>query len=930
MIENKTYQENTFIKLPLRFALIIPFALQILIIVGVIGWFSFRNGQHAINELSTQLRSEITIRIQERLRSFFELPEIVNKIQANAINSGMVNFGNISFSERYLFKQLKAFDFVSTTLLADEKEDNYLGIRRINADEIIIFTAKEPVTDLHLYSTDSQGNRGDHLKKINIPHYKTRPWYKAVKKSKSSIWTGVYQCIISGEPTIATAMPVIDSFGEIKAVVAAAFRFDHIHDYLKTLTISPNGLAFLLQRSGNLMTSSSSDEKGYLITKNKMLRVKANNSKNEIIKQASIYLEESFGGLKGIRGTHHKEFDVAGKKYYLQISEPGIENDNLDFLIVVVVPEDDFMDEIHKNTQMTVILCIAALITAIVIGILTARWVTNPILRLNRAAKEIAKGKWDKNIRINRNDELAELAISFNNMSNQLKDSFKTLEQRVKERTKELTDSNKQLNIATKKAELANKTKSDFLAGMSHELRTPMNAILGFSQLIHHDKTLKPEHRDHLSIIRRSGRHLLALINDVLDMSKVEAGKTTLNENNFNLHNMLDDLKNMLGLRAGKKGLALIVEYDDIPRYVRTDETKLRQVLINIIANAVKFTEKGRVQLSVCSKQLTINKEKALTDNCLVFTVKDTGPGIPKDEIDILFEPFVQSKTGKLNIEGTGLGLSISREFVQLMGGNIVVHSQVGKGTTFKFDIRAHPVDSRHIENKSNSCRQVALKPGQSRYKILIVDDNKDNRKLLFKILEPFGFKLYTASNGQEAVELWHKYQPDLIWMDIRMPVMDGYEAVKTIRGIEKNNPNLPKTIIIAQTASTFEDERAGILEAGCDDFLRKPYNERDIYDLMHRHMGICFIYEDAETKKSAQNKPKSINPREFSSIPDDILKRLEKFCVDADMENIETIINEITKINPDLANKLAALAENFEYGKIADLINKYNSRRKI
>ncbi|MDM8536391.1 two-component regulator propeller domain-containing protein [Desulfobacterales bacterium HSG17] len=479
----------------------------------------------------------------------------------------------------------------------------------------------------------------------------------------------------------------------------------------------------------------------------------------------------------------------------------------------------------------------------------------------------------------------------------------------------ELKQIEEYLRLSEKAADAANQAKSAFIANMSHELRTPMNAILGFSRLISHDKTLNPEHREHLSIIRRSGKHLLSLINDVLDMSKIEAGRTTVNENIFNLYDLLDDLKDMLGLRAEKKDLSLIVTYGpDIPQFIKTDEIKLRQVLINLIGNAVKFTQQGEIQLSV-------NSEKKITDYWLVFTVKDTGPGIEPDEMETLFKAFAQTKTGIQTQEGTGLGLSISQKFVQLMGGEIKVRSEVDKGTTFFFEIQIHLADAEEIESKTRTQKAISIKPGQPGYKILIVDDNNDNRNLLIKILEPFGFELYKASNGQIAVEIWQKHLPNLIWMDMRMPVMDGYEAVKTIRDMEKNNPKGTETIIIAQTASVLEEERTIIIEAGCNDFLRKPFRDSEIFELMHRHLNVQLVYEDADIKKYHENRPKTISSEDLSGIPDNILKRLKQAAINVDMEKTDEIINELCEINTDLANNLSELAADFEYGKIIKLI---------
>ena len=357
---------------------------------------------------------------------------------------------------------------------------------------------------------------------------------------------------------------------------------------------------------------------------------------------------------------------------------------------------------------------------------------------------------------------------------------------------------------------------------------------------------LSKEDRENINIINQSGSYLLTLINNILDLSKIETGKITLNVHNFDLYYLLKELEQLLHHNAEKKGLTLIFEVqNDVPQYIYTDETKLRQVLINLINNGIKFTSEGGVyvsviphQSSVISEDLKNNFQNGENKSTIIFEVSDTGAGIAKEEMDKLFEAFVQTQTGKHSHEGTGLGLHISRKFINLMGGDIEVNSQLGKGTTFRFEINVDVVDKNDLEIKTNLRHVIALKANQPRYKILIVDDIIANRLLLRKLLQPLGFELKEAINGKQAVEIWEEWQPDLIWMDMKMPIMDGYDATKQIKSTPKGN----RTKIIALTASVLEEEKAVILAAGCDDFVRKPFRDSNIFEAIKKNLGVEYI----------------------------------------------------------------------------------------
>ncbi|PSF39557.1 hybrid sensor histidine kinase/response regulator [Aphanothece hegewaldii CCALA 016] len=476
----------------------------------------------------------------------------------------------------------------------------------------------------------------------------------------------------------------------------------------------------------------------------------------------------------------------------------------------------------------------------------------------------------------------------------------------------------KQAEIALEKAkeaaEAANRAKSTFIANMSHELRTPLNAILGFAQLMQRSDTLPLEQQENVGIILRSGEHLLNLINQVLDLSKIEAGRINLNTHSFDLYRLLDDINDLFELKATEKGLQLIFDQSEqVPRYVCTDEIKLRQVLINLLNNAIKFTNSGGVALRVY-----VTKQEN-TNYILGFEVEDTGVGIPTDELSELFQAFVQTQSGKNSQEGTGLGLIISQKFISLMGGEIRVSSEVDQGTKILFNIQVQAVSEDDVENKIQAKKVIALAPNQPTYRILAVDDQPLNRQLLVKLLTPVGFEVQEAANGQQAIALWETWNPHLILMDMRMPVLDGYEATKQIKITTKGQA----TAIIALTASVLEEEKAIILSAGCDNFLRKPFREAEIFKMLADHLGVSYICESESVLKQTVScdQDNRLTVSEITALPTELLLELRQALLYVDLISINRLVEQIRTIDESLANSIQSYVDNFEYDKLLLLI---------
>ncbi|WP_052049617.1 response regulator [Leptolyngbya sp. KIOST-1] len=485
------------------------------------------------------------------------------------------------------------------------------------------------------------------------------------------------------------------------------------------------------------------------------------------------------------------------------------------------------------------------------------------------------------------------------------------------------------LRLARENADAANQAKSNFLANMSHELRTPLNTIIGFAQLIARDCQLDPQAQDYLAIISRSGEHLLALINDVLEMSKIEAGQLSLHVTTFDLSYLLSSLEAMLTLQAEAKGLRLRFDCDPaMPTYIATDEGKLRQVLINLLGNAIKFTQVGQVKLRVSALQplpVALAPAHPEAHGVLSFVVADTGPGIPAEDIHRLYEPFTQSTAGLQcstsghdpSHQGSGLGLPISQQFVQLMGGELSLETKLNHGSTFTFVLPVQQFERSPVFSAPSAAPIAGLADDQPPWRLLVVEDHPANRYLLVRLLASAGFDVQTAPDGHAAVRQAQAWRPHLIWMDIRMPGLDGYAATDQIRALHLD----PEPVIIALTASPFEEERAKILAAGCDDFVRKPFQMQGLLHKIAAYLPVRYRYGDSAAPGiDSPDAPEPAQPelrRWLQTMPADWQQALAQAAIAGSDDRLLELLGQLHHAPGGILQTLRGWAKNFEFDRI-------------
>lgn len=1088
-------------RLSLRVVLSLSSILQFGVVVGLVGGFSQIHRQQTINNLAQRLLDEVHEQTQQHLQFYTALPQQIVQLVADDIELGLIrpDAENLPLLNRYLLKRIQTFSPVSSIYVGNQQG------QLIGASSMLIGGKPSYLVEFtdgtsngqHFYAVDSSGKRTHQLSAAPYD-LRRRSWYQTVIKGAAG-WGEIeaFDEKANRGLTLTAIKPFHTATGQRAGVIAADLDLHQIDTFLQKLSIAQLGQVFILEPSGALVASSS-QQLTYTTIKGQVHRVVASSSDHPLMRLTVEQVERHLGSLNQIYHPEQFSFELQGQRHFVEIV-PWQDEFGLSWLIVAVIPESELTAQIHSSTHMTLLLSAIVMLVALGLSIFTVRWGVAPIQRLNQAAKDLAKGKWEKPITIDWADEVGELAQSMNQIAAQLQLTFsalhdsqqqltqfleavplgiclikpsgkisymnpiaqdllglpltanlslqtlsvkcqtqiagtgrpypieqlpamralngesitvedveihcnnqvvslemqalpvldaegkvryaivtlqnignrkqaekllaeynRTLGAQIAERTAELTHANLELERAKQAAETANSAKSAFLANMSHELRTPLNAILGFAQIMGRSPETTPEQQHNLRIINRSGEHLLSLINNLLDLSKIEVGRVDLAETCFNLMELLETIDTTLHQRAAAKGLQFqIITAPDVPRQIISDASKLRQVLINLIGNAIKFTEYGSVILRVKTEneqpetlkplKLIPGREENISSKFktqyLIFEVEDTGRGIPTEELNRVFSAFEQTSTGKGSFKGNELGLTISRKIIELMHGTITVDSIPEQGSRFIVKLPIHGTANSILDHRSHRS-VIGLAPGQPLYRVLIVDDQSENRELLVRMLTALRLEIREATNGQDAIACCQEWQPHLVLLDIYMPTLNGFATTQQIRQIEQkfiaaHSLDQHKAKIIALSASVLEDDRQKAFASGCDGFLSKPFQTSELYEAIGQQLELRYRYADPALKAVRETDQQLLNLAldegsnvstlsVMSSVTLDFMPltwrhQLYEAAVCCRDEQVLKLLEQIPLEHSILIKQLRSYTDKFQFEMILKLLNGYS-----